>query len=740
MAKRKDDDRLDECRRRYRKAREAYQVLYDKALEDIRFVTVPGNQWDASLRQRRGKRPTYEFPKLRMMCQQIINEQKQSRPQGKVRGVEESDRSLAELMQGLCRNIESASNAEQAYDIAFEAAVRGGFGAFRVTTDYASQDDFDLDIRIKPLRNPFCLWFDPAAIEIDRRDAGFAFLEELISEAEFERRFPGKDMDGFFDSEETVDFREKGQVKVMEYWYKKPIKRELWRLSNGVQTYADESPLSAEELAAVGVQVVRTREVESHTVCMQLTNGQQWLSEPVEFPSKFIPLIPVWGNIDNIEGEDYFSGAVRFSKDSQRLHNLHKTAVAEAVAKAPKAPFVTTPSAILGYEDQWKSANAEDYPYLLVNDGAPVPQRTQQAEIPMALLQLASGDNDDMRSQTGQYAANLGAPSNESSGKAIGLRRQQGATATFNYIDNLTYSIKYLYEILVDMIPRVYDTPRVVRVLGDDGGTKWKQLYQEVIDPSTQQPVILNDISKGKYDVAVTVGPSYATQRMEAAEGFTQLAGQVGGADPQLAQMLVYSVLLNTDLPGTDAMVKSMRKRLVGQGLLDPEEGEAPPPPAGPPPEILAKQAELQQEAQLRQMELEAQAQVKQMELEAQAQIRQIEAQAKFAAEQAKQQAEDERLAYKLRFDAQVESAKIESQERIKAAELESAALIAQANNRNDLAEQAMRMQREAAEREQGEGRVIDALGAVRELAAKMTGNRTVLRDEQGNIVGVRSE
>lgn len=581
-----DGDRLAEMRSRYRKAKDACQEQYDQALEDIKFVAVPGNQWDLALRNRRKNRPMYEFPKLRMMCQQIINEQKQSRPQGKVRGVEESDKGLADIMQGLCRNIESSSNAEQAYDIAFENAVRGGFGVWRITTDYASQDDFDLDIRIKPVRNPFAVKFDPASVEIDRRDAGWAFLEELVSEEDHKRRYPDADLSNFFDSDDTEDFRDKGQIKIAEYWYKKHEKRELWRLSNGVQTYADESPLNPEELAALGIQVVKKRVVDCHKVCMQLTNGQEFLSEPVEFPSKFIPLVPVWGNIDNIEGEDYFSGAVRFSKDQQRLHNVHRTAATEAVAKAPKAPYIVKPSWIKGFESQWKQANSEDYPYLPVTEEAQIPQRTEQAQVPVALLQLAQLDNDDMRAQTGQYAANLGAPSNEASGRAINARKMQGATATYNYIDNLVYAIKYSYEILVDMIPRVYDTPRVVRILGDDGGAKWKQLYQEVQDPETGQMVVINDIAKGKYDVAVTVGPSYATQRMEAVEGFTNLAGQLGGADPGLAAVLAYQVINNMDMPGTDELTKSLRKKLVAQGMLEPAEGEEPPQPPAPDPRL----------------------------------------------------------------------------------------------------------------------------------------------------------
>lgn len=588
-----DGDALTQMRGRYQKASEHCATRYDEASDDIKFVTVPGNQWDSTLKARRKNRPTYEFPKLRLHTQQVINEMRQQRPSGKVRGAEEADRGLAEIMQGICRNIESTSNADHAYDIAYEKAVKGGFGVWRICTDYLNDEDFEQDIRIKPVRNPFAVKFDPAAIEIDRHDANFCFVEELIPTSDFERRFPSANVADFESDNDCGDWRDAGQVRIAEYWYKEPKKRELLALSDGRVVFADEiakqAGLQVEEakdfLKAADIEVIRARIVESHKVMMRLTNGHEWLTEPYEFPSKFIPIVVAWGNIENIEGTDYWSGMVRFSKDQQRLHNLHRSALVEAVAKAPKAPYVVTAEQIDGLETMWKNANAEDYPYLLYKDdkGRGAPQRTQQAEVPTALIQLAGMDNDDMKAATGLYDASLGARSNETSGIAINTRKQQGATATFNYIDNLAYAIRFTYEILIDMIPRVYDTPRVVRVIGEDGGQKWKQLYQEVQD-EFGRTIVINDIRKGKYDVVVTVGPSYATQRMEAAEAFTQLAGQIGGAAPMIGPLLAYAVIKNQDLPGMEEIDKALRKSLVAQGLLPPKEGEEPPAPRQPDP------------------------------------------------------------------------------------------------------------------------------------------------------------
>ncbi|XQA72075.1 portal protein [Xanthomonas sacchari] len=627
MADRTDNDALAEMRKRYDRATEACSKLYDLAREDERFVTIPGEQWDQKLKARRRNRPTYEFPKLYPHIRDVVNEMRQGRPQGKVRPSEQSDTGLAELMQGICRNIESVSNADRAYDIAYEKSLKGGFGVWRVYADYANDDDFDQDIRIEAIRNPYSVKFDPAAQEIDRRDALYAFVEELIPESEYESRWPDiplADFDGDAAHDQSK-WREAGKVRIVEYRYKEPKKRERWALSSGAVVWADEAGLTEDKLELAGLKILRRRTVDSHVVKIRLSNGSQWLGEAEIFPSKFLGLVPVYGNIDSIDGEDYWQGMVRANKDQQRLHNVHRTAAIEAVAKAPKAPFILRQADIKGFEKLWNAANAEDFPYLLINDAAKdIPQRAQQAEIPAALLQLAALDNEDIKASTGRYNASLGATSNETSGRAINARKMQGAVATFNYLDNLGYAIKYTYEILVDMIPRVYDTQRVVRILGEDGGEKWKTLYQEVYDPETKRTIVLNDIRKGKYDVVVTVGPSFATQRMEAVDAFTQMLGQMGpGLPPPIAALMAYTAIKNMDLPGADELDEAFRKILVQQGVIPPKEGEQPPQPQQPDPKAQAEAGKTAAQAQLAQAQAEGQ-QLENITLAQQLQLQQM--------------------------------------------------------------------------------------------------------------------
>lgn len=214
---------------------------------------------------------------------------------------------------------------------------------------------------------------------------------------------------------------------------------------------------------------------------MAIVSGAEILEGPHDWAGKFIPLVPVWGDLVNIEGQEKYSGMVRFSRDAQQVYNFHRTLAIEAVANAPKAPFMVTPEQIKGFEAIWKASSSENFPYLPFNNvqGQPPPQRARPPDVPVSLIELARLDNDDLKAVNGQFDASLGKQSNETSGKAILARQREGDTATYSYLDNLSRAIKFTGEILVDLIPKIYDTPRAIRILGEDGKEDWAHLYHE---------------------------------------------------------------------------------------------------------------------------------------------------------------------------------------------------------------------------------------------------------------------
>lgn len=567
-----EDEILTAVRTRFARCIDHDSDQRKMAQEDLKFAFVQGSQWDEASKKARGLRPCYEYNKVRQHIRQVTNDQRQNRPAIKIRAVEEGDKDTAQTLQGLIRNIESVSNAERAYDTAFEIAVAGGFGGWRVVAQYADDDAFEQELRIKEVRNPFSLYLDPGAQEWDRRDALYGFVTEILSIGEFKVRYPQAKLSSFEGDAEWVNqWFFDDSVRVCEYWFKKPYTKTLALLSNGATVDKAEVADVLDDLAAEGVTIVREREAQCMKVYQCVVSGAEVLTRPVEWKGKYIPIVPVWGDLVNIEGRDLYSGMVRFSKDAAKGYNFTRTMAVESVANAPKAPWLVTPKMLEGgLQKVWDEANVENFPYLPYNPdpNAPggMPKREPPPDVPQSLIALAQLDNDDLKATMGQFDASLGAKGNETSGKAIIARQREGDNANFNYIDNLGRAIKYTGEILVDLIPHYYDTPRTIRILGEDGAEKYVQLYGEQQDRQTGQMVKVNDLSRGRYDVTVTVGPTFATQRMEAAELLTNIMQSAPDTAPILADLVVK----NMDGPGTDEASKRLRRMAIKAGMVAP--------------------------------------------------------------------------------------------------------------------------------------------------------------------------
>jgi hypothetical protein len=576
----KKTDRFEKMRAAFNEAVTADRDLRQRALDDVRYVWVEGNQWDANTRRIREQngRPCYEFNKLKAAIKQVTNDQRQNRPQVKIRATEDADEKLAEIFQGLIRNIEASSNADLAYDEAFRFAVTGGFGAWRIETDYEREESFDQCVKISPIRNPFSVYFDASAREWDRRDARHVWVTEVISRDEFAARYPKAeaisfDFGGSGDSY-IHDWWMEDSVRIAEYWYKVPKEKEIVQLSTGEIVDGEKFAAVADELAAQGITAARTRKVKYDQVMVEVVSGSGVLEGPTEWAGKYIPVIPVWGELTNVDGRDRYQGMVRVARDAQNLYNYHRSVLVEMIANAPKQPLMATPAMVEGYETQWSNIGVANEPVLFFNPdpSAPgaMPQRAPGPDFPTALANAHALDSDDIKAVTGIYDASLGARSNETSGRAIMARQREADVGTFDYIDNLSRAMRYQGEILIDLIPKIYDTERVIRVLGEDGKEDYVRLNAQVYDTQTGQFVTLNDLSAGKFDVAITVGPSYTTQRMEAVEVMMQLA-----QNPAIGPVVADLIAKNLDMPGADELERRMRKIGIRQGFVEPNEEEA---------------------------------------------------------------------------------------------------------------------------------------------------------------------
>jgi hypothetical protein len=548
MAKKDDKKLLTTARDRFKKCVEADQENRRKAVEDLKFLHVPGEQWDEALKTERGIRPCYEFNKLRVTIKRIVNDIRANRPVGKVRAVEDGDKDTADTIEGLCRNIWTVSDADCAIDTAAEYSVGGGMGAWRVVTKYSTDDAWDQDIIIEPIRNPLTLWADPAAKDPMKRDASFWFLESRMSKEAYEAKYGKKDAVEWEASEfdDEVEWQDDDSVRVCEYWYRKPVTKLLALLPEGQSVEADQVP--------PGVVPMRTRQVQTHQICMAIIAGDKVLEGPTDWAGSQFPFVVVYGEHLVVDGKVQWFGLTRFAKDAQRAYNFSRTLAIETVAKAPLDTDWATVTQAQGLTDQWARAHKELLPFRLYNPdpmSPGPPLRSPGAQVPVGLVNEMQWSSEDIKATTGIFDNSLGRQANENSGVAIRARQAQAEIATFNYSDNIARGVRRTYEILVDLIPKVYDTERSIRVLGADGAEKYARVNS--VDPQTGQA--MNDLSRGKYDVAITIGPNMGTQRQEAAEVYMGLMQGNPGLFPIVGDLVVKTF----DYPYSDEMAERLR-------------------------------------------------------------------------------------------------------------------------------------------------------------------------------------
>jgi hypothetical protein len=599
----KDDsnkDLLSTARHRLQMALSAFGDSREDELDDLRFAAgSPDNQWQwpADVLATRGSvqgqtinaRPCLTINKLPQHIKQVTNDQRQNRPAGKIIPADDkADIEVAEILDGVVRHIEYISDADVAYDTACENQVTYGEGYVRILTEYCDENSFDQDIRIGRVRNSFSVYMDPLMQDPCGSDAQWAFVTQNMLKEEFERLYPkakpisSLQAEGVGDNNLSAWINE-DTVRIAEYFYIEHSPATLNLYPGGQSVFAD-AP-EAKQFKAAGMEPIRTREVDRKQVKWCKINGYEVL-ESQDWAGKYIPIVRVVGNEFEVDGRIHISGLVRNAKDAQRMYNYWVSQEAEMLALAPKAPFIGYGGQFEGYEAQWKTANVNNWPYLEVNpdatDGAggmlPLPSRAQPPMASSGLLQAKMGAADDIKSTTGQYDSSLGQTSNERSGKAILAREKQTDTGTYHYVDNLARAVRYVTRQIVDLIPKIYDTQRIARIIGEDGVTDMAH-----IDPTQQEPVkkIVDQTGKviqkiynptvGKYDVCVTTGPSYMTKRQEALDAMSHLLQ----GNPELWQVAGDLFVKNMDWPGAQEMAKRFAKTIDPKLLADDDKPPA---------------------------------------------------------------------------------------------------------------------------------------------------------------------
>jgi hypothetical protein len=574
-----ESELLEEAKERWEECDNHYADMYKEATEDWQFLHGDG-QWDTGSENVRSKdgRPSLILNQCLPYAHQITNDIKQARLAIRVVPVDsEADIETAEVRAGIIRNVEKQSKCKTVYGTAAMNAIGAGIGWMRVDVDYADNDTFEQEAYVKRVLDFTAVMLDPSDTTLDGSEADYGFdsSDLTYSFEKFEELYPGEAAVSF-EGENSRGGDGEDEVSLVRYYYRerqKKVLHEINVMGEIGQVFAEDLKLLDEN--GVAYEKLRSREVDDYKVYHCILSGEAVLSRE-EFPCHYIPLVPVIGEEYYNNGKREFHSLIRQAKDAQRMYNYWKSASTEMIALQPKAPWTGPVGSFQSYPDDWANANTQNLPTLEYdavydeNTGQmlPPPQRSQPIMGSPAMMQEAVGARDDIRLALGIPQSNMGERSNAVSGIAIRSQQIEGDNATFHFIDNLSSSIAQVGRILNDIIPIIYSDRKVTRIIGDNGDEENIPVNSPYVKGEEgirsarygEAPDGVHDLSVGKYDIDMDVGPSYASGRQEAADKLTQIAEK----NPELYGVAGDLIIEVMDIP----MGKEISERIKSQ--MDP--------------------------------------------------------------------------------------------------------------------------------------------------------------------------
>lgn len=590
-----DSDLLKTAKQRFRRCDLWEAIARKRWLEDYKFYNADAYnmyQWPDNARNARGfgtgdERPCLTVNKSAKHCDMVINDALQNKTQIRIKPVgDEATFEASEILEGVVRHIEYISDAQSHYAHAFKHQVVSGYGVLRVITDYVDDKTFDQEMKIVSVPDPLSAYIDPDAHEPDASDARFAFIFTDMPRDEFDTQYPefkGRMVHTSLGNDEGW-IAEK-HVRIAEYFYIEEEPDTLIVFKNPIT--GEKTPIFKSETTswkkdlrkALNEQLddisTKTREVVRKKVKWCKIIGDE-VVDKADWAGSTIPVVPVFGQKTVIEGELDRKGHMRAMIDSQRMINYNASAAIEYGALQSKTPWIAPAAAIEG-QDAWASANLVNYSVLTWNhmddDGNPLVAPTRPLPPTGAPLYQEGMKNaaDDMMMVSGQYQPIMGQPGNERSGTAITARQRQGENATYHFVENQARAIRRLGKICIDLIPKIYDTPRILNIMAEDGTSQTVQL-----DPNAKQVVakkkaaltseadqIVFNPKVGKYEVISDVGPDYATRRQEAFNALSQIASTA----PELMAIIGDLVLLAADFPMAEQAAERLKRMVPPQAL-----------------------------------------------------------------------------------------------------------------------------------------------------------------------------
>lgn len=560
-----EDDFLDEMRRRYEwgYGYNEHNIIAGK--EDAKFTV--GDQWDPVVKQRRqdAKKPVLTFNRLVAFMAQLVGNRLMNETEIRVFPDKAGTKEIANIREGLIRSIFKNSSADFARDEAGKYQVVCGEGYFNLCMEYAGDDVFEQEIKLRPVVDPYSVVLDPLAIEPSGEDAEWGFIGDDIPQQEFRRRWPWAAEVGFLGEKQwnTSGFWVgEDTIRIVSYWRMVTEGTKLLALYtdgtvHDVTDMEDFEYLPFVETRSDGSPF--TREVPKRFAQLYVCSGNNILEGPHDYPISSIPVYRVPGWELNDGEKTHRWGIIRFLKDPQRLHNYWRSTVAEQLVAAPRNKWLTTADAVKGHEAKWRKAPSSDDPFLYYNDGENPPTHIPPPGIDAALVNEAAISTQDMKDISNIHEAAMGMPSNEVSGKAIQQRQMVSDVGSYIYVDRRRIADTRCAKNINELISYIYDTKRTITIIGRDD----KTAVQIINDPSDPN----SDITIGKYGLTVDVGPASETKRTLANE---QMMGFVN-AMPQSAAVVMDLIAEAQDWPKSGEFAKRF-KMLLPPGTVPEDE------------------------------------------------------------------------------------------------------------------------------------------------------------------------
>lgn len=579
---------------------DVHSAVHDErkqCLQDRRFYSIAGAQWEGPLSAQFENRPKFEVNKVHLAVIRIINEYRNNRITADFIPKAGGDDELADMCDGLFRADEVDSGAEEAYDNAFEEAVGGGFGAVRLRAEYEDDEDPEDErqrIRIEPVYDAdSCVFFDLDAKRQDKADAKFAFLLSFMTRDAYKAAW--NDDPASWPKEiaqDEFDWGGKGdQVVVAEYYAVESASDEsrLFKSATGDERRVLKSELEADgelsgELAATGYveDLSRRKRIKTRRVHKYIMSGGGVLEDCGYIAGKHIPIVPTYGKRWMVDGVERCMGHVRLAKDPQRLKNMQLSKLGELSASSGMEKPIFTPEQVAGHQVMWAEDNLKNYPYMLVNpvtdaSGNPMPAGpigyTKPPAIPPAMAALLQITETDMQDILGNQQGADKMVSNVS-GEAVEMIQDRMDMQTFIYVSNFAKCVRRVGEVWLSMAKELYvEEGREMKTVGHSDELSSVKLGEPGKDPKTGAIIAQNDLSRAKFDVAVDVGPSSSSRRKATVRSLVKM--MQASPDPETQKVLSAMVMMNIEGEGIQEAREYFRKQLVQLGVLDPTEEEA---------------------------------------------------------------------------------------------------------------------------------------------------------------------